>query len=79
MEHYLYFYEENNPVITAAYVTGLVALIKEHLDTLSTVSGTDGAAVGEARSHFEQVIEYIRRKKREDETAGRFLQIDLGD
>lgn len=77
LENYVYFYEECNPVITEAYVTGLVALIREHLESLSEVAGSDAASVADAKIHLDQVIEYIERKQKDDETAERFSKIDV--
>mmetsp|Transcript_28049 Transcript_28049/g.42774 ORF Transcript_28049/g.42774 Transcript_28049/m.42774 type:complete len:1139 (+) Transcript_28049:153-3569(+) len=72
LEQYLYFFEENNPVITDAYVSGLIALIGEHLDSLTNSNvSVDGQA------HFNEVLEYIKRKKSSDETAERFAQIKI--
>lgn len=72
LEQYVYFFEEKNPVITDAYVSGLIALIGEHLDSLTNSNvSVDGQA------HFNEVLEYIKRKKSADETAERFAQIKI--
>jgi len=77
LENYVYFYEENNPVITEAYVTGLVALIREHLESFNELVGADASAVAEAKTHFVQVVDYIERKQTDDKTAERFARIDV--
>jgi vacuolar protein sorting-associated protein 35 len=50
LEHYLFFFEKKNPLIQHGYITGLVALIKEHLNNLSLASST---AVREAQTHVQ--------------------------
>jgi hypothetical protein len=78
LEQYVYFYEQNNPAISDTYITGLVALVREHLDSMTGLAGLDATAVGDARSHFLEVIEYITRKKATDETSSRFALILVG-
>ena len=58
LEHYLYFFEKKNPLITHAYITGLIALINEHLNSMNAI-GNDK----EAKEHFVEVIRYIKKKK----------------
>mmetsp|Transcript_6823 Transcript_6823/g.10358 ORF Transcript_6823/g.10358 Transcript_6823/m.10358 type:complete len:1119 (+) Transcript_6823:83-3439(+) len=72
LEQYVYFFEEENPVITNAYVSGLIALIGEHLDSL-----IDSHVSVEGQAHFNEVLDYIRRKKKADDTAERFAQIKI--
>jgi vacuolar protein sorting-associated protein 35 len=73
LEHYLYFFEKNNPLITGNYITGLVALIKEHSDNL----GHLGGAVGEAKEHFLHIVRHIKAMKEKSESAERFANIDV--
>lgn len=75
LENYVYFFEENNPVITEAYISGLVALIWEHLESMNGLLGADATSVADAKTHFNQVIQYIEGKKSEEETAERFAKI----
>ena len=77
LEYYVYFYQGDNPVITAAYITGLLALIREHLDGVNGFPGMDAPAVADARSQFFAVCEYIDYKKSDVETAERFGQINV--
>jgi len=77
LEHYLFFFENKNPVITHNYITGLLALIKEHLGNLeSSFQGDSG--VFEAKGQFLEVIQYIKQKKADDSTAEMFdpVQVD---
>lgn len=71
LEHYLFFFEKKCPNITPNYVTGLVALIKEHLGNLDSFDG-DSRLVSESRAHYLEVVRYIKRKKA-DETSGEFF------
>jgi vacuolar protein sorting-associated protein 35 len=73
LDHYLYLYEKKSPTISAGYITGLVALIKEHLNNLS---GSPG--VMEAKKHFLGVIREVKRKKATEDTAAHFgaVQVD---
>lgn len=73
LDHYLFFFENNNPSITGNYITGLVALIKEHTDNLGQFGGVDSSA----RAHFYQTVRHIKKMKEKEETKERFAAIDL--
>ena len=75
LDHYVYFFEQKNPVITHAYITGLIALIKEHIGSRDSIGDS---AVAEAKSHFAGVVQYIKRRKNDPETAELFgaVQVD---
>lgn len=77
LEYYVYFYQGDNPVITTAYITGLLALTREHLNSVIGLPGLDTHAVADARSQFSAVCEYIDNNKRNVETAERFAQINV--
>ena len=72
LEHYLFFFENKNPLITDAYINGLVALIKEHLNNLG---GTP--SVRDAKNHFLAVLREIRRKKNAPSTAALFAAVQV--
>lgn len=73
LEHYLYFFEKKNPSITGNYITGLVALVKEHTDNLGHLGGT----VREAKEHFLHVVRHIKAMKEKSESAEHFAIIDV--
>jgi vacuolar protein sorting-associated protein 35 len=73
LEHYVYFFERKNPLITHAYVTGLVALIKEHLSNLSALGKDE-----EAKDQFLEVVRYIKQKKTDAESAELFSHVQIG-
>ena len=78
LDQYVYFYENECPVITDKFVSGLVALITEHMENIGAPT-TDSVAVAEARGHFEQTIRYIKMKKNDEETAELFAPIQLAE
>lgn len=76
LEHYLFFFENKNPVITHNYITGLLALIKEHLSNLQSFQG-DSGVVTEAKVQFLEVVRFIKQKKSENATAELFAPIQV--
>jgi vacuolar protein sorting-associated protein 35 len=77
LEHYLFFFQKKNPLISGNYITGLVALIKEHSDNLGQFGGVDSSAVGDAKSHFLQIVRHIKRMKEKPEWSEIFAAIDV--
>ena len=71
LDHYLHFFEKKNPKITGNYITGLVALIKEHMDNL--------AQSGEAKEHFLQIVRHIKGMKEKPESMELFASIDVSN
>jgi vacuolar protein sorting-associated protein 35 len=76
LEHYVYFFEKKNPMIKDGYITGLIALIKEHVSNLGSFGG-DSSAVSDSKAQFLEVVRYIKRKKAEDTTAELFASIQV--
>jgi len=72
LEHYLFFFEKQHPLITGNYITGLVALIKEHTDNLGQFGG-----VSDAKMHFIQIVRHIKKIKGMTESCDRFATIDV--
>ena len=72
LEHYLYLFEKKSPTISAGYITGLVSLIKEHLNNLSGSVG-----VMEAKNHFMGIIREIKRKKEAEKTSAYFADVQV--
>jgi len=77
LEHYLFFFEKKHPSISGNYITGLVALIKEHADNLGQFGGADSSAVGEAKSHFLQIVKHMKKMKEKEEFSERFATIEV--
>jgi len=68
LDYYVYYYEIGNPSITDKFVSGLIALINEHFDSI----GMSVPGVGESRDYYEQILNQIRRKKVEKKTSEKF-------
>jgi hypothetical protein len=77
LEHYLYFFEKKHPSVTGNYITGLVALIKEHTGNLGPLGGHDSSAIGEAKAHFLEIVRHIKRMKEKAEKSEHFASIDV--
>lgn len=71
LDHYVFYFERENPVITDKYVSGLIALINEHIDGMRDFSDTSV----QAQAHYRQILQHIARKKNAKETAERFASI----
>merc|ERR1712127_907762 len=55
LDYYVYYYEIENPSITDKFVSGLIALINEHFDSVGAASGS--GAVAEARAYYGQILD----------------------
>lgn len=76
LEHYLYFFDKKCPTISDAYVSGLVALIKEHLGNLGS-GGNVSVAVNNAREQFNQIVHVIKEKKEKAESSEQYSPIKV--
>lgn len=74
LEHYLFFFEKKNPSITGNYITGLVALIKEHADNFEQFGDAD--VVG-AKVHFLEIVRHIKKMKDKPEMQEHFTSVDV--
>ena len=74
LEHYVFFFENKNPAISPTYITGLAALIKDHLDRNM---GSGDTGVMEARDHYMGLLHYIKDKKAAGDSSELFAQIQL--
>jgi len=71
LEKYIYFYEKDNPMITDKFISGLIALINEHIGSI----GSKSASIAGSRSHFTKVVEYIEEKKNQTNSAEKFQSV----
>jgi len=71
LEQYIYFYERNNPIITDRFISGLIALVNEHIGNI----GAQSASITSAKSQFYKIIEYVEEKKTQTNSAKRFQLI----
>lgn len=74
LEHYIFFFESKNPLVTAAYISGLLALIKEHLSSAEALGNTQ-----DAKAHFSALLSYIRERKTDPETVEAFAAVNVGE
>jgi vacuolar protein sorting-associated protein 35 len=72
LDYYVYYYEIKNPVITDKFVSGLIALINEHFDSIGV---TGLMAISETRVYYTRILSEIKRKKVEECTKERFCLI----
>jgi len=70
LEEYLFYFEHNHPAIAERYLTGLIALIREHL---GSSSGEDGEGINAVGKHFRNMMLHI--KNRSDEGDERYDNI----
>ena len=64
LDYYVYYYEIENPSITDKFVSGLIALINEHFDSIG-ISGS--SAISDSRAYYGHIIDKIKKKKVDDE------------
>lgn len=69
LDYYVYYYEIENPSITDKFVSGLIALINEHFESIGVTGST---SIAETRAFYEQILDQIKRKKTKDGTKERF-------
>ena len=72
LDYYVYYYEIENPSITDKFVSGLVALINEHFESIGVTGST---SIAETRAYYEQILDQIKKKKTKDGTKERFSLI----
>ena len=72
LDRYVYYYENDNPIIQVRYLSGLIALINEQLG-----SEANSAPSPATEAHYRNTLEYIRSRQQAAETSEKFLQIQL--
>lgn len=77
LDHYLFFFEKKCPVISDAYITGLAALIKEHIGNLSGAMGVASPNVTNAREHYMEIVRSIKEKQGNPETKDQFAPVKV--
>jgi len=79
LDHYLFFFDKKCPTIRDAYVTGLVALIKEHIGNLGGSMGGLSPVMSKAREQFLQIVHIIKEKKANSETKEQYSSINVDE
>ncbi|MCJ1310254.1 Vacuolar protein sorting-associated protein 35 [Agyrium rufum] len=67
LNRYVYYYDQQNEVITTKYLNGLIELIHSNLSNSNTSnnSAQENAALEGPRRHFERTLEYIASREYE--------------
>lgn len=71
LDRYLYYFENDNPIIHARYITGLIALIREQA---SSAESTVHPAV---EAHYKNTLDYIRIRQKSADTSAKFSEIQI--
>lgn len=69
LDRYLYYFENDNPVIQVQYIVGLVSLINE------TFAADRSAVLPATEAHYRNTLGYIRSRQQQPETAEKFAPI----
>lgn len=77
LDHYVHFFEKKCQSITHAYVTGLVALIKEHISNAGGSMGSPSPIIQNAREQYLEIVRYIKEKKGNAESAEHFAPVNV--
>merc|ERR1712086_1007327 len=67
LNRYLYYFENDNPLITEKYIAGLIALINEHMDNMDM---SEQRSLVEA--HYRSTLAHIRSMQQSEKTAEKF-------
>ena len=70
-EKYVYYFERGNPYISDKFITGLIALINEHINGI----GAHHPAITNAQVQFTKILAYIEQKKTDTVVGERFIAI----
>jgi len=75
LDVYVYYFERENPAITDKFISGLVALINEHLDNSKDFSD----AIISAQAHYGQILRHINLMKSDSSMGERFRPLVCGN
>lgn len=70
LDTYPYHFEKQNPMIVDKYISGLIALVNEHINSIGA-----NPVIAETKAHFIKIVESIEEKKIEGGTSARFGNI----
>ena len=70
LDTYLYHFEKMNPIIVDKYISGLIALVNEHINTIGP-----NVVIAETKAQFFQIVKYIEKKKNDAASSIRFGNI----
>lgn len=72
LDQYLYYFETENDAITEKYISGLIALVNEHIDNMDMSEQRS-----EVEAHYRNTLAHIRRMQQNSKTAEKFAAIEL--
>ena len=67
-----YYFENENQMITSKYISGLIALINEHIDNMD-----QSEQRAEVEAHYRNTLDHIRGMQEHPKTADKFASIAL--
>lgn len=70
LDKYVYYFENGNSYINHNFISGLYALIMEHMSSIGNSN-----LISDAREHFSQIVSYIEVKKSDPVLGEKFLPI----
>lgn len=70
-DKYVYYYEKENPYITDKFISGLIALVNEHINSI----GVHNPVIMAAKEQFIQTVNYIERNKGDGVLGEKFMPI----
>jgi vacuolar protein sorting-associated protein 35 len=73
LNQYLYYFELDNPAIQDKYLSGLIALINEHIDGMD-----HNEQRAEVEVTYRNTLKHIGRKKKDEKTKLKFQGINTG-
>lgn len=74
LEDYVFFFEKGSPVVTHSYITGLIALVRQHLNSAAALG-----SVRETKTHFSALLRHLKERKENAEYKELYEPIQLGD
>lgn len=74
LEHYIFFFESGNPLVTHKYISGLIALVRQHLNNPTAIGSSR-----DAKQHFGELLNYIREKKANPDSSSQYSEVQTGD
>jgi len=72
LNQYVYFFDNNNPEIADKHLTGLIALINEHIESMD-----QSEARKEVEVQFRNILRHIQLKQASSDTAARYASIEI--
>jgi len=72
LNQYLFYFENGNAVITDKYISGLIALINEHIENMEASEQRS-----EVEAHYKNTLAHIRGMQLNEKTREKFETIVL--